>query len=642
MKRLISILSVITIVFSATVTYAKDYVSREFAADDIHSILPIGEENNSIQLFSTSAVEPSMDFARLDGKLTVEVTDCTDENAVLIIGEYDENDTLLKCSVIDEVKASNPVDVSGAYERVYLWNSLDMYPLCKSLSTKCAYEIVEGTAGEWEVSADGHTLYNYIGEDSEVVIPNSYLGKRIYIVQNTPSLQSNSYEFSQYYKHNIFDGRKDITNITISEGIQIIGNVAFAGCSSLSQELDLPSTLRAIGTYGFLNCTSLKGNLDLSNLQIMQSGAFYNCSGLNGTLTLPAISTIPYDAFYNCKSLSGNLVIPEGVKVIGIGAFDNCISFDGELVIPEGVETIGGWAFNNNSGSGVFTSLKLPSTLKSIGMYAFQYQTGISNSITLPEGLEHIGDGAFNHCTSFSNTTLDIPSTLKTIGGDYGVSTNTGYGSHVFYDSFKYVTAFNADSEYFKSQDGVLYSADMTRLVAYPTARTDASFIVPEGVVQIDEMVLANTNLTDVTIPDSYIMQETIPDNVLNNMANNLAVAFYHYNAIKNVWVNDTNPNYTGVDGILYSKDLKDMWYVPSKHTTGKINVIEGTENIKKGVFYIENTSTACESYIGVHIPSSVINIHQENITSINLRTDITVDENNEYYTVIDGKLTKK
>ena len=132
-------------------------------------------------------------------------------------------------------------------------------------------------------------------------------------------------------------------------------------------------------------------------------------------------------------------------------------------------------------------------------------------------------------------------------------------------------------------------------------------------------------------------------------MANNLAVAFYHFNGLQNIYFKETNPNYTSVDGFVYSKDLKELWYVPT-NKTGTITIPEGTEKIRKGAFYIEHNAKnsngvyTSEKYTGVHIPASVTEIHSENINSINKRPieSITVDENNEHYTVVNGKLTVK
>ena len=635
--------------------------------------------------------EAELDFSFLNGEFTVEVSGASDDSS-LLIADCGEDGSLLDVHIINDVQPENTVQINGSYARAFLWELDDMSPQCESITTKTDYPIIEGVEGDWEVSEDGHTIYSYLGDDTEVVIPNSYRGKRIYTVYNEPAMNSLTEinYVSDLYPCNIFGGRTDITSVTMSEGITGISHCAFVGCENIASDIPVTDDITLIGNYAFYGCSKMTGDLDLSNIRSMGVNyTFTNCGSLDGELTLPNISamgaymfygcsslkgelnfsertsSIGNCAFYNCSSLTGSLDL-SGIKTLGQYAFRNCSGLDGtltlppiktipyaafaycenltgELNIPEGVEVIDGFAFSeDNSPAGGYTSLTLPSTLKEIGAGVFQHQTKMKNELIFPEGLEHIGDFAFNHCTGFSNTTVALPSSLRTIGGDYDVSENTGYGCHVFYNAFMKAAEFAADGEYFKSMDGVLYSSDMTRLVAYPPAKTDAEFTVPDGVTHMDEMSLGYSKFTDLYLPDSYILNETVPDNVLNDMANNLAVALYHNNAIKNVFVSETNEYFTSVDGIVYSKDMKELWYVPSKKT-GTIIVPDGVETIRKGAFYIEYSSGG-ETYTGVHIPASVTYIDPENLTSVNKRplADITVDPANEYYTVTDGKLVQK
>lgn len=635
--------------------------------------------------------ETMLDFSFLNGEFTVEVSGASDDSS-LLIADCAEDDALLDVHIINDVQPENTVHINGSYARAFLWELDDMSPQCESITTKTDYPIIEGVEGDWEVSEDGHTIYSYLGDDTEVVIPNSYMGKRIYTVYNEPAMNAleESVALADLYKFNIFGGRTDIISVTLPEGITGISHCAFAGCENIASVIPVTDDITLIGNYAFYGCSKMTGGLDLSNIELMgTNGTFMNCSSLDGELILPDKSTIGSCMFYGCSSLRGELAFSERTASIGPYAFENCTSLTGsvdlsginelgarafygcyglngtltlpsiktipyaafaycenltgELNIPEGVEIIEDFAFSeDDSPAAGYTSLTLPGTLKDIGVCVFQYQTKMRNELIFPEGLEHIGDFAFNHCSGFSNTTVTLPSSLRMIGGDYNVDENTGCGCHVFYNAFMSADAFVADGEYFKSVDGVLYSSDMTRLVAYPPAKTDAEFTVPDGVTHIDEMSLGYSKFTDLYLPDSYILNETVPANVLNSQANNLAVALYHYNAIKNVFVSETSQYFTSVDGIVYSKDMKELWYVPTKKT-GTIIVPDGVETIRKGAFYIEHGVNG-ETYTGVYIPASVTYIAPEPLTSINLRplADITVDPANEYYTVTDGKLVQK
>jgi len=56
----------------------------------------------------------------------------------------------------------------------------------------------------------------------------------------------------------------------------------------------------------------------------------------------------------------------------------------------------------------------------------------------------------------------------------------------------------------FCSVDGVLYTKDMKKLVAYPVGREDTSFTVPDGVEEIGERAfMISPNLEEIVLPDS-------------------------------------------------------------------------------------------------------------------------------------------
>lgn len=439
-------------------------------------------------------------------------------------------------------------------------------------------KIVEGNEGDWTASENGHTLYLYTGSDSNVVVPNFY--------NNAIVTTVGGYTEDGYYT-NILQDDSDrvISSAALSEGILNVNHFAFWDVSALT-EVSLPQSLENIGqgafAYSPITCIELP-------------------KGLKGLY--------PY-AFFECSELTGDINIPGGVKSIGEAAFYNCPKMTGSVILNEGVEEIGDMAF---AGAGViqhFTSLSLPNSLRKIGCYAFQNCSYIQH-LTLPEGLEIISDGAFDHMSGIDNTTLVIPSTVAVIGGDYNVEQNTGYGGHVFYDMGKNssFTEFQVaeGNDNFKAVDGVLYSADMTRMLAYPRGKSGDVFEIPEGVTQLDEMAFSRAaNLKTVVLPDSYEIKTTVPENILNQDGNTLAVSLYVYTTVSSVQVKDENPRYTSVDGILYSKDMKTLWYVPTQYK-GIVSVSDKCENMEKGCVFTGNKAST--GWDGVEIPASVFRI---------------------------------
>lgn len=630
MRKLLFVPIIISLLLPSLVpyTYAKDMTALDTDLSDYSiSAFDLGDypSSNKKALKLQAASTPlTLDYSLLNDVLTIEVSDADSaKDYSLIVVEYNNNDLPQKTHIINDVASDNIIGtVNGEYERAFLWDMDNMYAPCRSISTKTDYEIIEGKDGDWSVSPDGHTLYSYLGKDTDVIIPNSYRGKLIRTIYNQAAI-ANMTSNTTYAQISLFEGRTDITSFVISEGIAQLGPCAFSGCSA-SCELKIPKTLTYIGNFAFRGCQNLTGSLDLSNVKTLQKSAgqqFAFCSKLNGTVTMPSVETIPTAAFYECSKLTGGINLPSGVRVIDEYAF-SC------------------------SSTPSFTSLTFPDTLEWIGKAAFQNQSRISNVVVLPDSLEHIADFAFNHCSSIANTTLTIPSSLKTVGGDLtdddGNYTNTGYGGHVFYDSFKSLSRFEvADTnEHFKASDGVLYTKDGTRLVAYPPAKTNSAFIIPEGVTQIDELALGYSKFQTLTLPDSYVISETVPKNIINNKANTLAVAMYHYNNLKTVLVHDTNPNYVSINGIIYSADKTKLWYVAPKFT-GEIVVSDNCNALMSGCCWMEYNNYSGELYTSISIPKSVTTIHANTLSDLNRKTNnsqtrfiINLDAENEYFTV--------
>ena len=627
-KKLFASIASMILLLNSIVFAIDNYTDVEDSISSEALDFCINTPDNGILLFEDDGISQELDYSKLGNFLTVEVADADAASGYsLVVVDYDENDLPQDVHIISNVQAENVIGrVSGEYEKAFLWDFETMQPACPAISTKTDYEIVEGDDGDWSVSPDGHMLYAYCGEGTDVVIPNSYRGKRITSIYNQPAIAARTNQ-TTYADMSLFGGRDDITSFVISEGIMRLGPCALAGCGA-SCALTIPDTLIYIGNFAFRGCKNLTGSVDLSNVTTLQQTGGYQfayCTGLNGTLTLPSVEVIPKYAFYDCRNLKGGINIQSGTKRIEEAAF-SCTS------------------------QAKMSALTLPNTLEWIGKAAFQFQNGIANALILPEGLKHIGDAAFNHCGAISNTVLTIPASLETIGGDYtenGNYVNTGYGCHVFYDSFRYVTRFEvaAGSNCFKAVDGVLYSKDGARLVVYPYAKTGDSFTIPEGVTQIDEMAFGYSKFTALTLPDSYVISETVPENVVNNKANTLAVAMYHYNSLQNVLVKPTNPNYKSVGGIIYSDDGTKLWYVPPKRT-GEITVESGCTELMSGCCWMEVNNYNGERYTSIYIPNTVSQINANTLADLNRKINngftIRLDSENESFVIQNSRIVKK
>ena len=179
---------------------------------------------------------------------------------------------------------------------------------------------------------------------------------------------------------NILKDKKGI-NLIIADGIEKIGNVAFA--FSMLNSVKFPSTLKEIGTASF----------ELTN-------------GFNSLILPESLESIGDSAFL-LANIKGELIIPSNVKTIGDNAFSK---FEDSKI-----EELGFGRYNNNIESIIFkpnskieviekeaffgnkvSELTLPSSIKEIGESAFYMNTLKNVVIKKAEGVDLIiGDNAF-------------------------------------------------------------------------------------------------------------------------------------------------------------------------------------------------------------------------------------------------------
>ncbi len=550
-------------------------------------------------------------------------------------------------------------------------------------------EHIEGDILQWRVSSDGKTLYEYKGNERVVVIPNYLNSKHI------TSVGRGVRSKKDYKEYNIFGGNS-IDRVEISEGIVNINHCAFMGGLESQGELKLPKSLKSIGTVAFAECRGFNGDLILPDgLQRIGSGAFAFCDfdglvKISGNVKkIPSLAfkacekisaleigegveEICEQAFHSCVSLKGDLIIPDTVQKIEKYAFWGC-GFDGQLKLGSGIKILDGYSFSKSGnfsevvfsegleeiGECAFDHCKfkggiiLPEGLKKVGAYAFQYCDEADGELYLPSTLEVISDGAFNHCMKLKGDTLVFPDGLKMIGGDYRIEENSGYGGHIFYafgNYSEYVISNNAEN--FKTVDGVLFNKEGTRLIAYPNNKIVKEYEIPEGVTSLDEMCFNLADIKTLILPDSLIVTNVIPPNILNQDGHNLAIAIYCHAHIENIKVKETNPHYTSENGLLYSKDKSAVYYIPNNNSIdGEIIIPEGVKEIKDGAIFCDEVYRI--GWNRLYIPSTVegigektlgfVNHERENEEKSKIADKIVIDENNKYYKKSQtGKIEKK
>lgn len=213
----------------------------------------------------------------------------------------------------------------------------------------------------------------------------------------------------------------EISELTIPETVESIGNHAFDGCNSLTG-IVIPGIVKTIGDYAFyntpLNEVTLNEGLETIGKNCFSASRDRNIEPVYIPSTLTSVGA---DAFmnFNCRyvnisDLAAWCNIDFGNENSNPAAHRQGLYLNDEkieaLVIPESVNTIKDYAFCYNS---TLKSVKFNDALQNIGASAFQSCSGLQ-AITFNDALQSIGSSAFESCRGLS--TVVIPGNVIAIG----------------------------------------------------------------------------------------------------------------------------------------------------------------------------------------------------------------------------------
>lgn len=292
------------------------------------------------------------------------------------------------------------------------------------------------------------------------------------------------------------------------------------------------------------------------------------------------ITEIGNSAFYLCMKLK-SVTLPESLESIDSWAFSSCTSLE-TINIPKKITAIKEKTFN---GCKNLKKIELPEGLKSIESAAFEYCRSLVE-ITLLDGVTKIEDFAFRCCDSLSS--ISIPTSVKEIG------------TYAF-DSCKMLTDISVDTDNgtYASQNGILYSKDMTQLLLYPYGK-EGSFTVPDSVTVIGSAAFANCeNLHNIILQEGlqkieesafqeciHLQTIKIPDTVTKIDSN----AFDYCINLKEI---DLSKNISVLRKSIFSEC----------YALEKVTIPDGVTVIEDSAFY------ACENLETLIIPKSVTTI---------------------------------
>jgi len=276
-------------------------------------------------------------------------------------------------------------------------------------------------------------------------------------------------------------------------------------------------------------------------------------------------------------TVTGEFVLPEeidGINVVAIGdnAFKSCDNISGTLTIPDNITSIGKYAFANCN-------------------KIIEIRTG--------DGITVINPNAFNMCDSL-------------------ISVSLGKGVQEFYNAFN--GCFNLKSIVvveenilYKSIDNIVFSKDGTVIKYSPCARIGEEYIVPEGVISIENYAFYDSdNLITVIFPDSltkigeraFSSCDKLSKIILGAGIEKIGKdAFSNCKELDIIDIDSENPNFIVKDNAIFTKDGTGLVLYFAHKSEWEYTIPEGVTSINARAFNIPSNLHR------VIVPDSVIDI---------------------------------
>ncbi len=284
-------------------------------------------------------------------------------------------------------------------------------------------------------------LYGYHGNGGRVVIPNTVTSIASFAFNPLGPVDSEG-------NGEVYDNTT-ITSVVIPSSVTEIQDCAFFSCINL-KSVTISSGVQYLGEEAFYNCSSLTSVSIPDSVKTVDAEAFCQCKSLVSAKLSANMTEIPNSMFEDCTSLK-SINIPKNIKRIGWYAFDGCTSLQ-SVSIADGVTEICGSAFNECKS---LVSIRIPGSVKKFsvktdeGKYeAIFWKSGLRSAI-FEDGVTEIPRSMFYDCANL--TGVGFPASLTAIQ-DYAFANCTGLKSMIIPKTVTSIadTAFNGHASGFK------------------------------------------------------------------------------------------------------------------------------------------------------------------------------------------------
>ena len=404
-----------------------------------------------------------------------------------------------------------------------------------------------------------------------------------------------------------------LESITFPLSVESIGLCAFGDCQSL-KSIIIPDNITSIGSQAFIYCTSLEKVVLGNGLIEIEYGTFYGCSSLKDVTFGKGLTSIESEAFYNCTSYE-NIVLPDHYVALSYDSFAGTGYYGNEDNWDNGGLYIGEYfLYGNKTTNGTFVIR--PGT-KYVSRYAlYEFNPG---TVYYPRSIEIINEPVvYVYRVGGVHEPYDSPYVIgftgtPVSGGTFCLCPPDGKTGNVYYkfDETGTVLTFYGNGaignyEYYYERFDVRFGAPWEYVLPYIY-----EVVIDDGITSIGKNAFP-PNVKRATLADSvtHINSEALRGlfttlNLPKNLEYICPTNFIYTTKLEELTISEDNPNYTTMDGILYSKDMKTLikypcakkdehFAVPDTVTALDPNAFNDLQNLK--TLYIPETVTKVDN----------------------------------------------
>ena len=121
---------------------------------------------------------------------------------------------------------------------------------------------------------------------------------------------------------------RSITDITVPDGVGVIGPSAFKECKAL-RKITIPDTVTKISGYAFHDCTALTELIIPDSVTELGNNMCHGCTALTRLVLSDNVAEIPRDCFYQVSKVN-ELIMPSALRTIEANSLNisGCLVFD--------------------------------------------------------------------------------------------------------------------------------------------------------------------------------------------------------------------------------------------------------------------------------------------------------------------------